>query len=638
MSTAFDLYTEGLKNLSTGHIAEAEDAFLNAAFAAGDQDRGLAAKAYLKVAGIALRFKNYAESLTLYDAAAAFRALEPTDRLCRAICLFWLDQSAAAKAELTELKALNPNDEIIVTYLARLAAKDGDFETAIAALQGLSGIEAKLDLGMTLTGAGKKAEAQRIYNEVRQSNPDYFQTLMQEVDQLMMLDLPGPATALLEKVESIAPEDANVWFYIGLRYYTLGQTKGAIRAYHKGIKINPLLVLFQELSSLYEKSNDLKAAREALKTPLHYFPNDPKANYVRALVDFRSGKTKEAEAALQQVLPGADNPYTKADILNLLGKIEDKKGNPAEAFQFFQESKDALKATKEYGDLNPASQLDLLRVSQEYLPPNPTSTFEKDPYQPKALVFFVGFPRSGTTLIENVLAGHEEIVTTEERSLLLGPIGMFEKMEGGYPAALKNLTPDQVMLLRARYFREILTFTGDVRGRVLVDKMPLNLIYLPVIRTLFPDAKILFAARHPKAVALSCMMQNFDLNNAMANLMSPGEIARFYEAAITLWQTAKADHSLKEHTFRYEDVVAEMEGEARKITEFLGLNWQPKMLNYASRARDKDLVQTPSYAQVIKPVYKDAARRWTAYEDQFSSYDKHFTEALKLFGYDEARS
>jgi hypothetical protein len=196
-----------------------------------------------------------------------------------------------------------------------------------------------------------------------------------------------------------------------------------------------------------------------------------------------------------------------------------------------------------------------------------------------------------------------------------------------------GLKSEQIALLRNLYFLKAGNFRRFDETTTLIDKMPLNTLHLPLIRTVFPDAKILFAMRHPMAVALSCLMQNFTLTNSMGNLTTLEDITRLYAAVMDFWRQQSAGARLSHHVIKYENVIADLEKETRAIAKYLELEWSPAMLDYAAKARKKGMIDTPSYSQVVQPLYKDSIERWRNYQQIFEAYRERLEPYCKMFGY-----
>lgn len=328
--------------------------------------------------------------------------------------------------------------------------------------------------------------------------------------------------------------------------------------------------------------------------------------YLNALVLDREGRAGEAlEAAL--AIPADQVPARRAE---LIGRLADKAGDADTAFAAYAE----MNRLARIANPGAASQAAAYRahvaalgemLSGDYaLRWRPVPPGKRPPP-----VFLVGFPRSGTTLLDTLLMGHPALNVMEEVPLLeraATALGDF--------ARLPQLEEAETERLRDLYFDAL----GPVDGRIVIDKLPLNLLGAPLIHRLFPDAKFIFAARHPCDVVLSCFMQPFDLNPAMANFLDLTDAARLYALALNFWERARATLPLAVHTLRYEDLVGDKEGEMRRLIAFLGLAWDDRVLDNQTTAIERGPIKTPSYAQVAQPIYKRARGRWERYRAQLA--------------------
>jgi Sulfotransferase family len=173
---------------------------------------------------------------------------------------------------------------------------------------------------------------------------------------------------------------------------------------------------------------------------------------------------------------------------------------------------------------------------------------------------------------------------------------------------------------------------GDLGGRTPVDKMPLNTIDVGLIHRLFPRARILLALRHPCDVVLSGFMQAMKPNAAMVLFDSLASTARFYAQVMGLWLQYREVLPLSVLTVRYEDLVADLPGETRRILEFLDLPWDDAVLGYAEHARTR-AIATPSYHQVVQPIYWRSVGRWRNYADAFENVLPVLQPFVDAFGY-----
>lgn len=225
-------------------------------------------------------------------------------------------------------------------------------------------------------------------------------------------------------------------------------------------------------------------------------------------------------------------------------------------------------------------------------------------------VFLVGFPRSGTTLMDTVLMGHPGTHVLEEEPLMATVRDAI-----GDLANIPALGEGDVEALRRLYFAELERIAPAPTGALVIDKLPLNLLRAPLIHRLFPDAKFIFAIRHPCDAVLSCWMQTFRINQAMASFLRLDNAALLYDRAFGFWQRSRELMGLNVHPIRYEDLLADFEGEVRGLLGFLDLPWDERVLDYRQTAEQRGYVRTPSYAQITEGLYARAQGRWTQYRE-----------------------
>lgn len=249
-------------------------------------------------------------------------------------------------------------------------------------------------------------------------------------------------------------------------------------------------------------------------------------------------------------------------------------------------------------------------------------------------VFVVGFPRSGTTLLEQMLDAHPRLQSMDERPFLNLLAGQLHVVGIDIPEDLAKLTQRDCDELRKGYVlmgcRKIAR-RWDAR---LVDKNPLNMLWLPMLHRLFPHAKIILAVRHPCDVIWSCYLQNFRAAPLASACRSLPHLARAYVAAMQFWLHHVDVFHPDVFVSRYEDLVAETPIHVRRIADFLGLAEADKMMSFAEKAREKGFIKTPSYTQVIEPVNTRGVGHWLQYRPYFDEVLAIVQPMLEHWGYD----
>lgn len=252
----------------------------------------------------------------------------------------------------------------------------------------------------------------------------------------------------------------------------------------------------------------------------------------------------------------------------------------------------------------------------------------------EAPIFFVGFPRSGTTLVDQILSSHPDVEVIEEKPLLRQVITRIEANHGGFPLE-KILSMEDFEKFNCReIYKHAVKHFRKTGKAVVVNKLPLNIIQLPLILELFPGAKIIVAIRHPMDSVLSCFFQLFEHNPAMANFLTMEGAIAFYDKVMTNFLLVKELYQHDSlHVFRYEDVVEDIQAEAAKLLSFLGLAWNDAVVKFHETARKRVVINTPSYIQVTQPLYKSSVYKWKNYKTEVQEYLPRLEGFIKAFDY-----
>jgi hypothetical protein len=232
---------------------------------------------------------------------------------------------------------------------------------------------------------------------------------------------------------------------------------------------------------------------------------------------------------------------------------------------------------------------------------------------PGGLAFLVGFPRSGTTLLDSMLSAHPDIEVLEEKSLFSGLHQ--DWLAPGTLEALTEINEDQIEDARDIYRQEMLRYRRQPARPLVIDKLPLNLAYVFLINRLFPDAPIIFLQRHPLDVCISCYSQAFELEASMAYFLDIQDTAQYYDAVMQVAARSIDQVNNPLHTLHYEDLVTGPELQLKSIVDFLEFEWNDSMLEYRS-LEGADTSNTPSYQQVSQPLHTRSIGKWQHYSKQ----------------------
>jgi tetratricopeptide (TPR) repeat protein len=364
----------------------------------------------------------------------------------------------------------------------------------------------------------------------------------------------------------------------------------------------------------------------------------PALNWLNARVARGEGDLSAAGAALETLAADTRlDAAQRAEALLSLGDVRDAQDRPAEAFDAAMRGKAlqrALFAQRAAGREGEVAKLRRLAAWFAVADPAPwRAAPPPDPVPGEAAthVFLLGFPRSGTTLLEQALAGHPDVVALEEAPTLAEPYAALmttpEDLE-----RLAHLTPEEAAHWRASYWSTVGEQGVDPARRVFVDKAPAGSLYLPLVAKLFPRAKVLFALRDPRDVVLSCLRQDFQMNAMTYAFTDLGEAAACYDACMDLVGKCREKLVLDVLDVGHEALIGDFGRGLSAICGFLGLEMTPAMLDVAATARAR-VVRTPSAAQVRAGLNTRGVGRWRAYADQLAPVLPVLAPWVQRFGY-----
>lgn len=386
-------------------------------------------------------------------------------------------------------------------------------------------------------------------------------------------------------------------------------------------------------STLYEGRGDLKRAQELLERAAAVSAPE-QVSLLRANFLARVGQTQGALA----ILDGA--PKLAGDAQLQRGRLRERAGRYPEAWQDFTEGK--RKLAREGGGLEYRRQAveALFGLCRQFFTRDNLAALPRAPVRPDVAqpIFILGFPRSGTTLLEQIISSHSQVRAGGELPFLaeLRERLASELLPGpeGYPGNLaRSWSADRhyvATLFRDYYFARADQY-GLLQGRrpFFTDKMPFNEIDLPLLKMAFPQAKIVRAVRHPLDVCVSMLANNMTHGFACAYRVE--DIAQHLAAVFALVEHYARECEPAEHVVRYELLVADQIGETRRLLEYLGLPFEDACLRFHENRR---FAPTPSYAQVAEPLNDSSIGRHQHYREQLQPFRGQLSTLLAKYGYD----
>jgi tetratricopeptide (TPR) repeat protein len=392
------------------------------------------------------------------------------------------------------------------------------------------------------------------------------------------------------------------------------------------------------LAHLASRRGNYEVAEAHAQAALAREPGYPPAVMALAAAELAGGAPGQAAARLERLIadPRA-NTLERAHATGLLGDCLDAQRQYPAAFAAYERANAALKEfhAPEYGVGEDA--LTYARRLEQYFAAasaeawaQPAPEADAGPAV-RAHVFLLGFTRSGTTLLEQVLASHPDVVALEERETLIDAVRAHMRQPADLDALL-TASAGEHRKLRDAYWRRVAAEGCDPQGKVFVDKYPQNTLKLPLIARLFPTAKILFAIRDPRDVVLSCFRRHFEMNPVNYQLLTLRTAADFYAVTMQLAGRFQGLLGLQTHVVVHEQLIADLEREAQAVCRFLGLSYTPAMLEFSARTRDRDIA-TPSGAQLARGLNPEGAGQWRNYRAQLAPILPVLAPFASGFGY-----
>ena len=530
-----------------------------------------------------------------------------------------------------------PSDTLQTALAHARSGNLGDAETLCEHLlaQPDAETEARHLLGVIRNIQGRHAEAEPLLRGAVAEQPGIAKYHSNLGNALRGLERFDEAEACYRQALALDPAFDDARVNLAKLLYAMNRWDEAIAEYQRLIRDNPQdTASHASLAYALQSANRLAEAEQVAAAGLQLDPDHPGLNLAMAICERRAGKFEQALQRFQRIdLHAMDIPlaatfhYERGLLHDRLDQVEPafadfSEGNRLQAADALQRGVDKARYTAE---LDRMEQMDVGWLGE--LPATPG--------HPPAPVFLVGFPRSGTTLLDQILDSHPKIQTLEEKPIVSILCDDIDRLVAGTPGGLKDLRPDQVARLRELYYEYVADFIELKPGNLLVDKFPLNLTRLPYILRIFPDARFILALRHPGDCVLSCFMHLFAPNDAMANFYTLEDTAALYARVMGLWRRWAEQLPLRYQRVYYEHLVRDLPGEIKPLLAFLGVEWTEDMARPHEHASRRAHINTPSHSQVTQPIYQRAAGRWRRYEPHMAGVLRTLQPHIAYFGYEE---
>jgi len=460
--------------------------------------------------------------------------------------------------------------------------------------------------GHALFARGQFAEAGNHFREVILHEPNQVYFHWATAICLWASGESNCAGEYLQVAVKLDPGFAPAQAWLGQWYLDRGVIDAALRATARAMELAPdNISCIQARAWVLEAAGDADEAWQLVQRLMGAGQMNPSLARLYGRLASRYGQQQQALSVISNMLKAGIDPLESA--LNFTAaELLDRAGRYDEAFTFA-----ATGHAPHRSPYDPVGQAKITEGFIKYFSRQRMSSLAKASVRSDAPVFIVGMPRSGTSLMEQILASHPAIYGAGEldfmEKVLNGTLGMLRAEVLDYPHCLDRLTTDQADGMAQVYLGPLTALApGALR---ITDKMPLNFLQLGLISLLFPGAKVIHCRRNPMDTCVSCYMTHFNSGHEFThNLTHLGHFYRQYEQLMVHW---KKTLDLPILDVCYEETIADPEAQARRMVEFLGLPWDDACLRFYDTKRP---VATASVQQVRKPIYNTSIQRWKHYE------------------------
>lgn len=485
----------------------------------------------------------------------------------------------------------------------------------------------RVNLANALIEAGDGDRAQAVLQKAAEDDPNDAAPVLSLFGMYQKLGWEDHAYAAITEAARRAPQDAVIQSDFGQEASKRNEYDIAELAFETALSIDSKLgPCFVGLASLYERTNREVELDPLIERARADEIDEQSIAFLEALLLKRGGDIEAAFSALET----AGDVVVEGRKFHLRGTMLDRLNRYDEAFEAFKAMNSYWLSSSTQPKTRAALYRQSMAADSALLNRELVRGWSKVPVRDgrASPVFLVGFPRSGTTLLDTMLMREPRVAVLEEEHCLVE----LETKMGGV-TSLAGLSDTAIQDGRDFYFDQVAKLVDLRADTVIVDKHPLHLGKVAVARRFFPDARFILALRHPCDVILSCYLTNFRINNAMSNFLDLDDAVAMYEVAFGAWENARDTFDLPVGTVVYERLVEDTARELRPLFDWLGFDWPGDHVDHRHAARARGLVTTASYSQVTEPIYQRARGRWHNYEQYLTPLFDRLRPWVDRYGY-----
>lgn len=568
------------------------------------------AQAWHMAGAIAAMCGDYAAARTYSEQAIRLRPRAHAPYINLANILLATGDDQGALQNFSRALEISPGDPQAMTGIANLHARHGNFAQAESLLRDVirsvpGYVSAYNELGNVYRELARLDDAANCFRQAISIDPRYIDAICNLgailIEQLRFTE----AEQCYRMALQIQPDNPLILHGYGNLHQSLGKFDRARDCYAQALALDPSRNDTRtSLASLHERCGERDAAFELIDPLIRSGNYTPDTAVIYARLCRKEPESGLAIRALESSLESTSSPGKVIDICFSLGELYDQAGRYDEAFACFRRANDM--DTRPMASVNYS---DSVKAITGLYNSGTWPSFPRSNNRSELPVFIVGMPRTGTSLVEQILASHPQVCAGGERNdifTITDSLMSSASADTSFADALAALTTEQLDALSAEYLSGIGLLAGD-RTR-FTDKTPLHGILLGFINQLLPRSRVIICNRDGLDTCLSIYFHRFNAYHGYATQLEKlGSFYREYYRLIAHW-VGLLDLEMLE--VQYEKLVVDPEQSIHRIIEFCGLDWDDRCLSFHRNSR---IVNTPSYNQVRRPMYTDSIGRWKKY-------------------------
>ncbi len=557
----------------------------------------------------------------LEEAEASYREALRIDPDCAEIYynlgLTLKDQGRYDEAALNHRSALERSPQYVDAYVGLAHALQGsknhsealvNFEKALEIRPDLDDPEVYMGRAYALQVLGKYSEALADYAHVIELKPEYAAAHHNQGLMLFALGIMGEAIGRFQQALRLVPDYVEAFIGLGSAWLALNRSEEALACFEQALQIAPENANAQLFAAVMaEKTGDIEKACQYLSPLIETHSQKFDVMIMQALLGKSLGTEEHSIARIEDLLQ--KDPSLSVEQIRkahfLLGKLYDARKQFDAAFAHYRQGNESKSANFDHERYRLDVDSIIAVQNADFLASMPRASIRSE--RP---VFIVGMPRSGTSLVEQILDSHPDIHGAGELttvSYLATSLPRRLKTEATYPYCLTTLGQETADALASQYLELLTELSPDARR--VTDKLPGNFMFLGFIEQIFPGARVIHCRRDPMDTCLSCYFLDFTMPMPYSyKLNDLGVYYRGYERLMAHWRQVI---NLPLYEVQYENLIDNPEKISRELVAFCGLEWDERCLRFHESKR---VVATASYDQVRQPIYKKSVARWKHYE------------------------